>query len=542
MMIDWWILIYQLLGGLALFLFGMDVMTKSLKSSAGNQLKAFLHRMTSNRWKAMVAGTGITAVIQSSSVTTVLAVGFVSAGIMTFESTLGVILGANIGTTITAQIIAFKVTKIALFLVIVGYLIHLISNKKSHREIGKIFVGLGLIFLGMNIMSEGMHPLKSYPPFLETMQNLSHPIYGILIGAAFTALVQSSSATTGIVIVLASQGLISTQGGISIIIGANIGTCVTAFLSAIGKPRAAMQVAMAHIFFKVIGAILWVWFIPQLAEITTEITPKDIARQIANAHTIFNVSNAFLLIGFTKPIAKLITKLVPVKKSEQEKEILLLNNYYLQNPSMAIELVDKELKKLSKNTEMIFKTGLDTIFTGSMSDLEALRKSDKKIDFRQTQILSYLQQLQQEQLKKKESKRIKHQMEITNILEAAADVVTTDMVEAAEHRSNYDLPISDETKAMFNRIYQQSINALAVSFEAYYNNNTQLAKLVMESKKPLKKHAFELKNHLIDRLSKQDANRIAIIRFESEIVELTVRLHSLGRRIARLQLNQDSSS
>ena len=199
-------------------------------------------------------------------------------------------------------------------------------------------------------MSEGMHPLKSYPPFIGMMQDLSNPVLGILVGALFTALVQSSSATTGVVIVMATQGLITGEGGISIIIGANIGTCVTAFLSAIGKPRAAMQVAIAHITFKITGALLWVWFIPNLADITRWISPENLPRQIANAHTIFNIANAVILIGFTGPIGWIIKKAYP-SRTNQTQNIGLLNNYYLQHPSLAIELVDKELNKLTSNNK-----------------------------------------------------------------------------------------------------------------------------------------------------------------------------------------------
>ncbi len=537
MTIDWTILIYTVIGGLALFLFGMDVMTKALKDSAGNRLKYFLHKMTSTRWKGLIAGLSVTAVIQSSSVTTVLAVGFVAAGVMTFKSTLGVILGADIGTTITAQIIAFKITKIALLLIIMGYLATIISNNKKYREIGRIFLGLGLIFLGMNFMSEGMRPLKSYPPFIETMYGLSNPVWGILIGTLLTALIQSSSATTGVVIVLASQGFITCQGGISIVIGANIGTCVTAFLSAIGKPRTAVQVAIAHVLFKIIGAVLWVWFIPQLAYVTEQITPHDLPRQIANAHTIFNVANAVLMIGFTGPIALLISKVFPVKATLDNEEIVLLDKYYLQHTSVAVDLVDKELNVLYEKTYDILKIAPDTGFNGSLTNLERLRLSDKAIDFKQKQILSYLQQLQQEELNHKESNRIKNQMEITNILEAAADVITTDMVEAAEHRIEYGFQVSEDTYVRLQDAFYQSVNALSDAFYSYCNNDKVLAKEIIANKKVFKNNVIEIKDRLVNRLSLQDENRIAIIRFETEMIEIINRLYSLARRIARLQLD-----
>ena len=537
MAIEWMTLTYTVIGGLALFLFGMDVMTKALKDSAGKRLKYFLHQMTSTRWKGLIAGLGITAVIQSSSVTTVLAVGFVAAGVMTFKSTLGVILGADIGTTITAQIIAFKVTKIALLLVVLGYLFTVISKNKNYKELGKVLLGLGIIFLGMNFMSEGMRPLKTYPPFIEMMQGLNNPVLGILIGTVFTAIIQSSSATTGVVIVLASQNLIANQGGISIVIGANIGTCVTAFLSAIGKPRTAIQVAIAHILFKIIGALLWVWFIPQLAYVTEQITPNDLPRQIANAHTIFNVFNAALMIGFTGPAALLINRVLPVKINEENDEILLLDEYYLQHTSMAIDLVDKELNKLLDQTNKVFKKALPVALNGSSFDLEQLRMLDQVIDFKQQQILSYLQQVQQLEIDPKESVRIKNQMEITNILEAAADLITTDMVEAAEHRIEFHFKVSDDTRERFEYVYHQTIQTLQDAFHSYQNNNVELAKEIISQKKVFKSNMIEIKDRLVNRLSLKDENRIAIIRFETEMIELINRLYALARRIARLQMD-----
>ncbi len=534
MTIDWIILIYQVLGGLALFLFGMDVMTKALKESAGSKLKQFLHNMTSTRWKGLIAGTSITAIIQSSSVTTVLIVGFVSAGIMSFESTLAVILGADIGTTITAQIIAFKITKIALALIIIGYLFTVISHHKNKHELGKVLLGLGLIFLGMNYMGDGMHPLKVYPPFINTMHNLSNPVLGIAIGTLFTAIIQSSSATTGIVIILASQNLITCEGGISIIIGANIGTCITAFLSTIGKPKIAIQVAIAHISFKITGALIWVWFIPQLAILTENISPTDLPRQIANAHTIFNVSNALLLIGITKPFALLINKIFPIHNVKDENEILLLNKYYLQHTGLAIDLVEKELLTFSTTTKKLLDNALPTILYRSHEELIKLRASDSKIDLKQKQILSYLQQIQQAELKKKDVVKIKDLMELTNIFEAAADLITTDMVEAAEHRIKHNFQISNETSVLLDEIYKISINTLHTAFLIYQSSNKKQIAFFNTEKKEFKKRMYVIKYRLSERLSIQDKTRISIIRFETELIELISQLFFLANRIKRM--------
>ena len=234
--LDYGVMIMDLAGGLALFLFGMRNLTDSLKTVAGERMKQVLGKLTTNRFSGAIAGALVTAVIQSSSITTVLVVGFVSAGLMSLGQSVGVILGANIGTTITAQIIAFKITKYALAMIAAGFIVELVSKKPVSRHYGSVVIGLGLLFLGMEFMSEAMNPLRAYSPFLETMQEMRNPLIGIAVGAGFTALVQSSSATTGIVIVLSTQGLIPLEAGIALIFGSNIGTCVTALLSSIGKP------------------------------------------------------------------------------------------------------------------------------------------------------------------------------------------------------------------------------------------------------------------------------------------------------------------
>ena len=242
-----------LFGGLALFLFGMDVMTQALKSAAGDYMKDILGKLTRNRFVGVGMGAFVTAIIQSSSVTTVILVGFISAGLMSMSQSVAVIIGANIGTTITAQILAFKVTKIALPLIAGGFLMSFTAKRENWRQIGMIILGLGLVFYGMSIMSTALNPLRSYDPFIQFMISMQNPLLGAAVGALFTAVVQSSSATTGILIVMASQGLIGLESAIAIALGANIGTCVTAGLATIGKPREAVRAAVVHTLFQRAG-------------------------------------------------------------------------------------------------------------------------------------------------------------------------------------------------------------------------------------------------------------------------------------------------
>ena len=299
-----------LLGGLALFLFGMEQMTEALQAAAGERLKVILAKLTTNRVMSALTGAFVTAVIQSSSVTTVLVVGFVSAGLLTMTQSVGIIMGANVGTTVTAQIIAFQVTRAALAMVAAGFGILFFSRQQKIKSYGAMLMGLGLVFFGMTVMSDSMKPLHSYQPFLDLMATMENPLIAILIAAVFTGLVQSSSATTGIVILMATQGFITSPIGIALVFGSNIGTCITAILAAIGKPRDAVRAALVHVAFNVFGVLLWLGFITELWEFVAWISPvyegltgteklaAEAPRQIANAHTVFNVTNTVVFIGF----------------------------------------------------------------------------------------------------------------------------------------------------------------------------------------------------------------------------------------------------
>lgn len=527
---NWISLSILLLGGLAVFLHGMTVMTDGLKSAAGNKMKTFLKSMTRNRWTSLLAGTGITAVIQSSSVTTVLAVGFVSAGLLSFQSTLGLILGANLGTTITAQIIAFKITKVSWLMVAFGYLSSVIFKKKGIRDLGTILLGLGLVFLGMNVMSEATTPLKSYEPFVGLMKGLDNYLWGILIGTVFTAAVQSSSATTGVVIVLASQGLVGIEAGIALILGANVGTCVTALLSALGKPKAAMRVAVSHILFNLAGVILWYAFIDQLA-MFVEMLSGGSARQIANAHTIFNTTNTILFIWFVNPVSRLVLRIVPVKKKITQRLFPELHSYYLSDTSMALDLANKSISELGERSLVILEKGLNVALKGNAADLESLRKEDELVDKGHAEILSFLQLIQSSSMSKAESKYLEKQIEAVNVMETAADLITTNLVEAAEHRISMNFEASEITVQKLTELYRTAVDAYNSALGLY---SGRIKKKDEELRKVVFRDQFqEVRSHLMKRLSETDEQRISIYRFESEVLEAIRRLHALARRLKR---------
>jgi phosphate:Na+ symporter len=529
---NWEMLVILVLGGLAIFLHGMNVMTEALRSAAGNRMKFFLNRMTGNRWTSLLAGTGITAITQSSSVTTVLAVGFVSAGLLTFQSTLGLLLGANIGSTITAQIIAFKITNAAWIMVSFGLLLSVVSNKKALKDSGNIILGLGLVFLGMNLMAEATEPLKTFQPFIDLMKGWSIYLWGILIGLVFTAIVQSSAATAGIVIIMASQGLIDVAEGIAIVLGANIGTCVTAILSALGKPRAAMRVAVSHVLFNVLGVGVWYFFIDDLARLVEFITGADKARQIANAHTIFNLAITVMFIGIVNPVSKLVLFLVPESKKEVKKLFPELHKYYLENSSVALDISKNAIFKLGEHLLMILERGMKTALEGSENELLSLRKKDDLIDKGHAEILFYLQQVQAEKLNLKDAERLEGQVEAANIMESTADIITTDMVDIADRRIKNGFAASKITTEKLLELYQiaaRSFHIALVNFRYNFSDQQEFPC----TKEEFKDRLITTRVHLMQRLSENDEYRITIFRFESELLETIRRLHAFARRLNR---------
>ena len=412
--IDWWMMGMTLLGGLAVFLYGMEQMAEALKKVAGDSMKQILARLTNSRIMGLITGAFVTAIIQSSSVTTVMLVGFVTAGLMSLSQAIGVILGADIGTTVTAQIVAFKVTKYALLLVALGFGLIFMGKKDHIKQYGHLIMGLGLIFFGMGIMSEGMQPLRTYEPFIALMQNVSNPVIGILVATLFTALVQSSSATMGVVIAMALQGLISLDAGIALALGANIGTCATAGLAAIGKPREAVRVAVAHVSFKIIGVIIIFPFIPYLADLVRDISPVAAAgvvgmeklavetpRQIANAHTIFNVGLAFTFLPFASWFARLCEWIVPDRPMEEEQALVpvtYLDDALIATPSLALERTRYEIGHMGEYVNEMLTHGIPMLLAGDREQIKEISRIDDKVDFLYKEIVAYLGKVSAKQL------------------------------------------------------------------------------------------------------------------------------------------------
>ena len=550
--LDWTRMLIQLAGGLALFLFGMDQMGESLKIVAGDKMRQILGKLTTNRLMGLVTGTVVTAIIQSSSVTTVMLVGFVTANLMSLSQAIGVILGADIGTTITAQIVAFPIKKYALLLVAAGFLMTATGKRDDVRQYGILVMGLGLIFFGMAVMSEAMKPLRTYEPFIALMQNVSNPLVGILVSTVFTSLVQSSSATMGIVIVLASQGLISLEGGIALALGANIGTCATAGLAAIGKPREAVRVAVAHVTFKIVGVLLIVWFIPPFADLVRSISPvseeltgmdrlaADTPRQVANAHTLFNVGIGFLFLPFAGVFARFCEWVVPDRPLTEAEEIdarhepKYLDEVLLDTPALALERAQLEIGRLGDRVSEMYEAFLEPTFAHDTSRLEEIAEMDVDVDMLHAQIVEYLARVSSGELSRKETDALIRLMQAANQLEHMGDLVETNLVELGKKLAEDGITVSPMTGDIIRDYHRKIGDALRQSSEAFRDSDAKLARKVRRLKPEMAEFARNSVRHALDRLVADEPNRLQAYTREMELIENLTRIFRHTRRLAGL--------
>ncbi len=545
--IDWLRLLMGLFGGLAMFLFGMEQMSDGLKGAAGDTLKDVLARLTKNRFMGALTGAFVTAVLNSSSVTTVLVVGFISAGFMSLSQSIGVIMGANIGSTFTAQIIAFNVTQYALIMVALGFYLLFTAKQEKNRYYGAMIMGLGLVFYGMGVMGEAMQPLRSYEPFIELMQKMENPLLGILVGAVFTGLVQSSAATTGIAIVMATEGLISLPAGIALAFGANIGTCVTAILAAIGKPVEAKRAAAVHTLFNIAGVLVWVMFIPLLVDIVTAISPAapelagkarmaaEVPRQIANAHTIFNISNTLLFIGFTSVFARLVEKLIPEKPLDTKVIVTpkFLDDELIEVPPMALERVRLEIGHMGDIISQMM-SGVQTAWR--QRDREALDevlKMDDKVDILHEAILGYLGRIRRETMTNEQSVEFQSLMTATVNLEGLADIIESELVALGKQSIDRKLEPDETTRILYGELTELVKQAIGQVVAAIRGEDQQAAASVLALKDEVRRLADEALARQSERIGIAETGNIELIRLEFEVLDNLRRLYTLAKRIAK---------
>jgi len=460
-------IILQALGGLGLFLFGMKLMSDGLQKVAGDRLRAFLEAVSNKRLVGCVVGALVTAVVQSSSVTTVTMVGFVNAGLMNLTQAVGVILGANVGTTITAQLIAFKISDIALPAIFVGVAISFFAKRRKWRYVGEIILGFGLLFYGMELMKNGFKPLRTHPDFISFFTKFDANSTGgillcVLTGTVLTVLVQSSSATVGITMALASQGLLNLPGSVALILGDNIGTTVTAQLAAIGSNIHARRVAMAHTIFNVFGVlyivVLFNPFVGLVSWITSSVMgaggaeavvageKPNISRYIANAHTLFNVVNCVVFLFLMPILVKASIKLTFGKEPDTVLQDMgrpiHLDYKFVDNPSVALTMAREETVRMGRLAQVMYRDVTEVMFNRKLENLARWKQSEEALDNLQKAITDFLVQVSQGSITDTESREINSLLRMVNNIERVGDA-TENLAELTEEMVENKLELAE---------------------------------------------------------------------------------------------------
>lgn len=545
-------LISGLIGGLGLFLFGMGMMSDGLKKTAGSKLRTMLGALTNNRLVAVAVGTFVTMIIQSSSATTVMLVSFVQAQLMTFTQSLGVIMGGGIGTTITAQLIAFKVTDYALIIIGLGFAMMFFLKSKKMKNIGEAVLGFGILFFGMWIMSDAMEPLRTYQPFIDILLRLENPVLGILIGLVFTAIIQSSSAFIGIIIVLGSQGLITLDAAIPLLLGSNIGTSITAALASIGTRREAKRVALAHTLFKALAVLIFAWWIPYYANFIRLVSPGGtegltgtalladvVPRQIANAHTIFNIILTIIFLPTMKIAAKVIYKILP-DKSEPEEEVPFKTKYLeeslISTPLLALSLAKAETINMANKVKTMVENVLPIFFKHDEKLIQKIRELETEIDFLNVKIKNYLMKISQEELAEERTDEIFQIMHSVTELEQIGDIVAKRLIPLAVKKMESNVYFSKEGRDEITDYHLRTIKQIARSIEVFKDLNLEDAKRMEKKYKKYRLMEMELRRTHFDRLLSDIPETVATSGIHLELIESLKRISSHATNIARVFL------
>lgn len=550
--VDWLQLCLGLFGGLALFLGGLQMLSEGMTKAAGQTLRVILAKLTTNRFSGALTGAFITGVLNSSTVTTLLVVGFISGGMMTLAQSVGVIMGANIGSTVTAQLLAFNLSAYSLGPVAIGFFMLFSAKQEKLKYYGMMIMGIGLVFYGMGLMSGAMTPLRTFEPFIKILRGLENPVAGILAGAAFTAVVQSSAATVGIAIAMASEGLLALPAGIALALGANIGTAVTTALMGIlsAKSTEAVRASVVHVAFNVLGTLIWLPFIWLLVDIAILVSPvsdhlegaarasAEVPRQIANANTMFNVLNTLLFIGFTGAFAKLAERLVPERKKPAGiiVEPEYLNDAALAAPSLALQQVRLEVGRVGEITLGMMREIGPALRDGNLKHLEEIERRDDQVDILEEEILAYLGKIPRGLMSEAESEEFQSLMVAIDNLENLADVIETDLVSLARKAIDIKSGPGQETVQMLTEFYSTVSEAVEGTVTAIRDNDQQAAESVLLMKDRVRVQSAGLLTRKARRLKADDPDYLALVRLEMSFVDHLRRIYTLSKRVSKLVL------
>ena len=473
-------IVISLLGGLGLFLYGMNLMGESLEKVAGSKMKKIIELLTKNIFMGVILGAVVTAVIQSSSATTVMVVGFVNAGLVGLPQAVGVIMGANIGTTITAQIVSFDLTGLAPLALGIGILLYLFGGNEKYKQVGEVFIGFGLLFTGMESMKVAVNPLAEYKGFTDLLATFGkYPVLGLLLGFGITAIIQSSSAAMGMLVVLASQGLVPLAAALPILYGQNIGTCVTSLISSIGANKNAKRAAMIHLIFNILGTIIFLIFLNRfVVDIVVKMDPHNVARQIANVHTIFNIVSTLLLLPCNKLIVRIAMRIVPDKEDEIEEDesrvIKYIDDRMIQTPPIALASTIKEVSRMGEKARDSVDHAMEGILEASTDAIEKSFKQEKIINQLQKTILNYLLKLSKASLSEEDRETVDALFNTVNDIERIGDHAEN-LAEIAQSAIDGQVSFSEQGQNEISDMYNKVVSAYTYALEAMVTSDVHLA-------------------------------------------------------------------
>ena len=549
---DWLQINLGLFGGLALFLAGLQLLSEGMKKAAGQAMTTVLAKLTTNRFMGAVTGAFVTGILNSSTVTTLLVVGFISGGMMTLAQSVGVIMGANIGSTVTAQLLAFNLSAYSLGPVAIGFFMLFTAKRDKIKYYGMMIMGIGLVFYGMGLMSEAMVPLRSYEPFIEILKELEHPLAGILAGAVFTAIVQSSAATVGIAIAMASEGLLGLSAGIALALGANIGTAVTTAIMGVlsSKSVDAVRASVVHVSFNVVGVIIWLPFIGLLVDVAVWLSPSspelegmaraasEVPRQIANANTFFNIINTVLFIGFTTWFARMAEWLITEKAPK--KGIIIEPKYLDENllitPNIALQQVRLELARLGNISMEMLRDIVPAFKNNDMQHVKQIARRYDEINILEAEILKYMALLRKTTLSDEDSLEFQSIMMAVDNFESMAGIIESNLVTLAERVAALDTRSSEQTRAMMLDVYNSVLASVEHTVQAVKEKDELAAESVLMLKEPIRQQSELITTRKAERLANDDSAYVTLVRIEMSFVENMRHIYSLSRRIAKAVL------
>ena len=496
--------ILALFGGLGLFLFGMKLMSDGLEAAAGDKLRKGLETLTSNRFAAVGLGAGVTAIIQSSSATTVMVIGFVNAGLMTMSQGIFVGMGANIGTTVTAQMVAFKITSFAPAILFAGVVMMLFFKRRNVQRIGQIIGGLGILFVGMNIMSQAVLPLKEWEPFINMLSSFSSPLTGLLAGLLVTMVIQSSSATMGIMQAFALQGIIGLDSAVFVILGLNLGTCITAILASLSAGKTAKRTAVAFLFFNIIGvgifSVLLAVF--PIVDWVKSWSPDNPVRQLANFHTFFNIITMAILIWFPQVLVKASAFIIrgeDKKKSRQQLKFIDKDNVFL--PAVGVGQSIKEVIRVADYTLENFNNSVIAFVNKKEKLAKEVVENEQVVDYLSQSIMEYLSKLAQLEMSAVDSRIVMQLMKVTIDLERISDH-SENIAQSALKRIDKNIAFSKNAIAEVEMISSQVKDALIFSVNAVKNSDKEAAEKVLKIEPKVDKLEKKFTKSHLKRLSK----------------------------------------